>query len=69
MIFQFEIFHIFFGSLGLLGYGIIGFLLGSVGQVPDREGEQRREQGVLPQDEGGLLQVPGGGGRGRRTLM
>ena len=42
---------------------------GPFGQVLDRAGEQRREQGLLPQDEGGLLQIPRGGGRGRRAIV
>ena len=42
---------------------------GPLGQVLDREGEQRREQGLLPQDEGRLLQIPGRGRSGRRPLV
>ena len=38
-------------------------VVGAAGQAPDREGKQRREQGLLPQDEGRLLPVPR---RGRR---
>ena len=42
---------------------------GPLGQVLDREGEQRREQSLLPQDEGRLLQIPGRGRSGRRPLV
>ena len=37
---------------------------GSPRQVPHPEGEQRREQSLLPEDEGRLLPVPRGGGDG-----
>ena len=35
------------------------------GQVPHRQGDGRREPGVLPEDEGRLLPLPGRGGHRR----
>ena len=41
-------------------------LSGPVRQIPDCKSQQCRVEGVLPENEGGLLPLPGRGGRCRR---
>jgi len=50
------------------GPGITGSFSGFVGSVFDRQGQQRRIQGVLLEDEGRLLSVLGRSGSGRRPV-
>ena len=55
--------------MGTESMDVVAVLEGPVGQVPDRAGEQRGEQGLLPQDEGRLLQIPRRGRPRRRALL